>query len=136
MKQTEISIPTGGFCHIVDITEYAMAFVRQADGDSGVLNIFVPGSTAALSTIEFESGAVEDLRQAIERLAPEGIGYDHDARWGDGNGFSHVRAALLGPSLSIPYQGTELLLGTWQQVILMDFDNGQRNRRVILTLTS
>lgn len=136
MKHTELIVRTEGFCQIIDITEHASAFVRQAESGDGLLNIFIPGSTAALTTIEFESGAIEDLRQAIERMAPEGIGYAHDARWGDGNGFAHVRAALLGPSLTIPFQGNTLLLGTWQQVVLIDFDNGQRNRRVVLTLIS
>ena len=88
---------------------------------------------AGLTTIEYESGAVDDLRKAVERMAPEGVGYAHDDRWGDGNGFSHVRAALLGPSLTVPFRENRLLLGTWQQIVLIDFDNGQRNRRVIMS---
>jgi secondary thiamine-phosphate synthase enzyme len=85
-----------------------------------------------VTTIEFESGAVRDLKNAIEKLAPQGIHYDHDARWGDGNGFAHVRAALLGPSLSVPIIRGELQLGTWQQIILIDFDNRARNRDIVV----
>jgi secondary thiamine-phosphate synthase enzyme len=133
MTSTEIIVPTTGYCHIVDITGEAAHFVEQVAPGQGLLNLFIPGSTAGLTTIEFESGAVEDLRQAVERMAPEGIGYAHDDRWGDGNGFSHVRAALLGPSLTVPFVQNRLLLGTWQQIVLVDFDNGQRNRRVIMT---
>lgn len=136
MVQTEISIATEGFCHIVDITAHADDVVAQVENNGeGLIHLFVPGSTAALTTIEYESGAVEDLRRAIERMAPESISYDHDARWGDGNGFSHVRAAILGPSLTIPFRENRLLLGTWQQIVLVDFDNGSRSRRVILTVT-
>jgi len=135
MNQTEITVRTEGFCHVEDITAEAGRFVSGSEECQGLLNLFVPGSTAGLTTIEFEPGAVEDLRQAMERMAPQGIHYNHDARWGDGNGFSHVRAALLGPSLTIPFRDNHLLLGTWQQVVLVDFDNGPRDRRVILTLS-
>jgi secondary thiamine-phosphate synthase enzyme len=92
--------------------------------------LFISGSTAGLTTIEFESGVVNDLRRAINRIAPENIPYEHDRRWGDGNGYSHVRAALLGPSLSIPLREGKVLLGTWQQIVLLDFDNRPRKRRV------
>lgn len=94
--------------------------------------MFVPGSTAGVTTIKFEPGALSDLRTALERTAPEGARYAHDSRWGDGNGFSHVRAALLGPSLSVPFTGKRLLLGTWQQIVLFDFDNRPRKRRVVV----
>ena len=97
--------------------------------------MFTPGSTAAITTIEFESGAVADLARAIDGIAPTGAHYDHDARWGDGNGYSHVRAALLGPSLTVPIADGELLLGTWQQIILCDFDNRPRTRRIIVQVT-
>jgi secondary thiamine-phosphate synthase enzyme len=97
--------------------------------------IFVPGSTAALTTIEHESGVIEDLKEAIERLAPENLHYRHDTRWGDGNGHAHVRAALLGPSLTIPIIEGKLVLGTWQQVILCDFDNRPRKRQVVVQVS-
>ena len=92
--------------------------------------VFTPGSTAGLTTIEYETGAISDLKDAIARIAPEGMAYAHDARWGDGNGFSHVRAALLGPSLALPLREGALVTGTWQQIVLIDFDNRPRSRRV------
>ncbi len=94
--------------------------------------LFIDGSTAALTTIEYESGVVNDLKRAIDRLAPRDIAYEHDRRWGDGNGYSHVRAALLGPSLSIPLANGDMLLGTWQQIVLCDFDNRPRQREIIV----
>ena len=99
------------------------------------VNLFVPGSTAGLTTIEFEPGCVADLKAAFERVAPRGAEYDHNARWGDGNGFAHVRAALLGPSLTVPVGNGAPLLGTWQQVVLVDFDNRGRDRKVVVTVT-
>ena len=94
----------------------------------------MPGSTAAVTTIEYENGVVWDLKEAIERLAPKGIPYRHDARWGDGNGYAHVRAALLGPSLTVPLIKSRLLLGTWQQIVLVDFDNEKRDRMVLVNI--
>jgi secondary thiamine-phosphate synthase enzyme len=129
-----ISVATQGFCDIHDITSEVRNQVERSGVADGIVTVFVPGSTAGITTIEFESGAVEDLRTAIERLAPEGIQYRHDARWGDGNGFAHVRAALLGPSLTVPVAGGELALGTWQQIVLVDFDNRPRNRHVVIHL--
>ncbi len=117
---------------IVDLTDA----VQRAVADSGVVNgfavVFVPGSTAAVTTIEYEAGVVDDLRKAIERMAPRDIPYAHDARWGDGNGYAHVRAALLGPSLYVPVVDGRLALGTWQQIVLCDFDNRPRHRKVIV----
>ena len=123
---------TRGFTDIHHLTPRVRSFVGEAKVGDGVITVFVPGSTAGVTTIEFESGALNDLKKAIERLAPEGIHYDHDARWGDGNGFAHVRAALLGPSLNIPLVKGELQLGTWQQIVLIDFDNRSREREVIV----
>jgi secondary thiamine-phosphate synthase enzyme len=127
-----IQVSTQGYCDVVDITgkvESALAANRLTDG---TITIFVPGSTAGLTTIEYESGCVQDLKQAFERIAPMGAHYEHNARWGDGNGFAHVRAALLGASLHIPFAGKRLLTGTWQQIVLVDFDNRSRRREVIL----
>lgn len=115
---------------ILDLTEAVAAQVQHTGVAEGVLTLFIAGSTAALSTIEFESGVVNDLRAAIERLFPKDIPYEHDRRWGDGNGYAHVRAAFLKPSLSIPLIGGRLLLGTWQQIVLLDFDNRPRQRRI------
>jgi len=126
-----IHIQTQGFSDMHDLTPMAESFLETSSVTNGIFCAFVPGATAALTTIEYEEGALRDLRGAIERLAPQNIRYEHDSRWGDGNGFSHVRAALLGPSLAVPVAGGKLRLGTWQQIILVDFDNRPRNREVI-----
>jgi len=98
----------------------------------GLVLVFTPGSTAGVTMIEFESGAVSDLRNAIDRMAPTGEHYAHDARWGDGNGYSHVRSALLGPSLCLPVSNGQPVHGTWQQVVLCDFDNRPRTRKIVV----
>ena len=121
---------THGFCDIRDITLSIQECLSSSTLTDGIVAIFVPGSTAGITTIEFESGAISDLKAAIERIAPQNIQYKHDARWGDGNGFAHVRAALLGPSLAVPFAKGKLQLGTWQQIILIDFDNRPRTRDV------
>jgi secondary thiamine-phosphate synthase enzyme len=123
-------VGTKGLNDVHDLTPTVVDYLSKSTLRDGIATIFVPGSTAGVTTIEFESGAINDLRKAIDRLAPRDLHYDHDARWGDGNGFAHVRAALLGPSLSVPFSGGELLLGTWQQIILIDFDNRPRTREV------
>ena len=115
---------------ILDITTQVERAVSKSGVSSGIVLVFTPGSTAGLTTIEYEPGAISDLKDAIARIAPEGMAYAHDARWGDGNGFSHVRAALLGPSLALPLREGALVTGTWQQIVLVDFDNRPRSRRV------
>jgi secondary thiamine-phosphate synthase enzyme len=117
---------------IVDITGLVDQHLARSQIKRGAMILFVPGSTGALTTIEYESGVVQDLADAIERLAPRDIPYAHDQRWGDGNGHSHVRAALLGPSLHIPVVDGRLSLGTWQQVVFINFDNKARRRRLII----
>ncbi|RTZ92450.1 MAG: YjbQ family protein [Deltaproteobacteria bacterium] len=119
---------------VFDLTSDVRAFVRTSGISEGQLIVFIPGSTAAVTTIEYETGVVEDLIQAIERLIPSDISYRHNLRWGDGNGYSHVRAAFLKPSLSVPVWGGEVILGTWQQIVLIDFDNKPRQRQVVLHL--
>jgi len=123
---------TTGRTDLVDLTADVVSFVGESGVKDGLVVVFVPGSTASVTTIEFESGALGDLKRAIERIAPEGIHYDHDARWGDGNGYAHVRSALLGPSVAIPVRDGRPALGTWQQVVLCDFDNRPRTREVLL----
>jgi secondary thiamine-phosphate synthase enzyme len=135
IKSYSVSVPTTAKTDLIDITREVSQRIRESGIAEGSVLVFVPGSTAALTTIEYESGVVEDLREAIERLAPEGVRYRHDARWGDGNGYSHVRAALLGPSLTIPVIEGRPVLGTWQQVILCDFDNRPRKRQVVVQVT-
>lgn len=127
-------VNAGGFGDVIDITGEVARCVEQSDVNDGIATVFVPGSTAGITTIEFESGVVNDLKQAIARQAPENIHYDHDARWGDGNGFSHVRAALMGASFTVPFSGKELLLGTWQQIVLCDFDNRSRSREILVQI--
>lgn len=124
------SVSTRGDADVVDITGRVAELVSSAPFEDGTATVFVAGSTAGITTIEFESGAVSDLKAAFERIAPERIEYAHNARWGDGNGHSHVRAALLGASFSVPFSGSRLLLGTWQQIVLVDFDNRPRTREV------
>jgi len=125
-------ISAAGFADIKDVTAQVAGVVSDSRLSEGVATVFVAGSTAGLTTIEYEPGAVLDLKAAIERMAPEDVHYNHDARWGDGNGFSHVRAALIGPSLAVPFQNSELSLGTWQQIVFCDFDNKSRSRNVIV----
>jgi secondary thiamine-phosphate synthase enzyme len=127
-----VEIDTNSGIDIVDITALVAEHLAQNGIVRGAVLLFVPGSTGALTTIEYESGVIQDLADAIERLVPRDIPYAHDQRWGDGNGFSHVRAALLGPSLNIPVLQGRLGLGTWQQIVLINFDNRARRRRLII----
>ncbi len=129
-----LHIPTRGMTDVVNLTDRVADLVRQSALHNGIATVFVPGSTAGVTTIEFEPGVLGDLKDAFERLIPQNIHYSHDARWGDGNGFSHVRASLLGPSLTVPFSEGELLLGTWQQLVIVDFDNRSRNREVIVQI--
>lgn len=132
VKNSTIHVRTSGDTDILDLTPEVEEKLQQSGVYEGVVYLFVPGSTGALTTIEYESGVVNDLKKAIQRMAPQDIPYEHDRRWGDGNGYSHVRAALLGPSLSIPVISGRMTLGTWQQIVLMDFDNRPRDRRIIM----
>lgn len=128
------SVKTDGHGAMLDITAHVSEELARSHFSSGIATVFVPGSTAGVTTIEYESGAVSDLQDAFDRLIPTGIQYAHDARWGDGNGFSHVRAAFLGASLTVPFAEGKLLLGTWQQIILADFDNRPRTRNIVVQL--
>ena len=119
---------------IVDITPQVNQQLVEADVNSGIVTLFMSGSTAGISTIEFESGLLSDFQRMWERNVPQNIPYDHDRRWGDGNGYSHVRASLLGASLVIPFNSKKLILGTWQQIVVVDFDNRPRSRQVILQI--
>jgi secondary thiamine-phosphate synthase enzyme len=129
-----LRLETNGKTDLIDITGEVARGVGDSGLTAGTVTVFIPGSTAGVTTIEYESGAIRDFREAIERIAPKDIGYHHDARWGDGNGYSHVRAALQGASLTIPFAESRLLLGTWQQIIVVDFDNRPRSREIILQI--
>ena len=134
IRTEKITETTAGFCDIIDITSKVRASLARAKLHNGLMALFVAGSTAALTTLEYEPGLVQDLKEFVERLIPSNRRYRHDDRWGDDNGFSHLRAALLGPSLSIPVADGQPLLGTWQQVILVDFDNRPRTREIVVQL--
>ena len=132
----ELRFSTQGFNEIRDITPEVQKAVGKAGVRDGVAHLFVSGSTAALTTIEYEPGALKDLQRALEQIAPMDAQYAHNEAWGDGNGYAHLRAALLKPSLCVPIQEGRLSLGTWQQIVLIDFDNRPRQRTVLLTLTA
>ena len=119
---------------IHDVTGQVAQAVADSGISQGVAVVFTPGSTAAVTAIEYESGVLQDLRDALQKLAPTNGECAHNARWGDGNGYSHVRSALVGPSMSIPIHDGRLTLGTWQQIVVCDFDNRPRQRRVIVQL--
>lgn len=117
-----------------DITTLVQQRLAESELQSGTLTVFTPSSTSALTTIEFESGALADLQRLFNELADPHQHYEHNARWGDGNGHSHVRAALLGPSLAIPFIARKLTLGSWQQIVFIDFDNRPRQRELIVQI--
>jgi len=127
----KLTINTNGNGDTLDVTPGVERAVRESKLSSGVVTLFVIGSTAALTTIEFEEGAVADLARVFEQITPRHAEYEHHLRWGDDNGHSHVRAALLGPALSVPFVGGQLMLGTWQQIILIDFDTRPRQREIV-----
>lgn len=131
---SEVQISTQGWNDVHDVTEQVISALHSAGIQNGIATVFIPGSTAGITTIEFEDGVVEDLKSAISRLVPEKIHYNHDARWGDGNGFAHVRASLIGPSISVPVVKGTLQLGTWQQVVVIDFDNRPRKRKICISI--
>ena len=129
-----IELQTRGHTDMLDITERVAATVQASGVKSGIVTIFCPSSTSALTTIEYESGALSDLARLFDEVAAVGRDYKHNLRWGDGNGHSHVRAALLGPSLTVPFVDGQLQLGTWQQITYCDFDNRARSRRLVVQI--
>jgi len=131
----ETSIETKGLTDVHDITPFVAGFVKKLSFSEGSVLIFVPGSTAGVTTIEFESGVIDDLKDAFERMIPQTIEYKHNRRWGDGNGFSHVRAAICNASLTVPFINGKLAVGTWQQIVLIDFDNRKRRRKILFQAT-
>ena len=129
-----LSVRTRREGEIVDITDRVQDVLGKAKPTDGVAFLFVPGSTGALTTIEYEPGLISDFPVALERLAPKDLPYEHEKRWYDGNGHSHVRASLLGPDLSVPFQKRKLLLGTWQQIVFVELDVRPRDRTIIVQL--
>ncbi|MBZ9569719.1 secondary thiamine-phosphate synthase enzyme YjbQ [Patescibacteria group bacterium] len=126
------SISTKGFTDIIDITDQISEILKKSKVKDGVCLIFCPGSTCGLTTIEYESGLIKDLKRALEIVAPMSDNYEHCKRWGDCNGFSHIRSALLKPFLAVPIEDGKLVLGTWQNLVFLDFDNRPRNREIIV----
>ena len=119
---------------VIDITGKVAAIVRESSLESGIVVAFVSGSTGAVTTIEHEPGLVEDIKAAMDRLIPERIEYGHDRMWMDGNGHSHIRASLIGPSLTVPFSNGQLMLGTWQQIVFLELDNRPRKRHIIVQI--
>lgn len=132
--QTTFRVPTRGLCDVIDITDQVESAVAQSGVNIGVVNVGGLGSTLGLTTIEFESGAVLDLKKALSQIAPMNDDYAHNARWGDHNGYAHLRSALMGTSKSYPIKSGRLHLGTWQQIVLCDFDERPRERELTVTV--
>ncbi len=129
-----IRLSTKGNCDMIDITADIAREISNSGINNGIATIFISGSTAGVTTIEYENGLVSDFQQMWDRNVPLNISYEHDRRWGDGNGYSHVRASLQGPSLVVPFANKKMLLGTWQQIVVVDFDNRPRAREIALQL--
>jgi secondary thiamine-phosphate synthase enzyme len=132
--QRSFSIRTRGHCDVLDITDKVQLIVSESEARNGIVNISSRGSTAAITTLEFESGCVADLQRALEKIAPSNRDYAHNARWGDENGYSHLRSALVGTARSFPLAGGTLRIGEWQQIVLCDFDDRPRDREVTVTV--
>ena len=130
----EITLQSRGNCDIIDITPEVARHVEKSGTDNGIVTLFVVGSTAGLTTIEYEPNLVSDFKDMWDRVIPQGIPYEHDKTWGDGNGHSHVRASMLGASLTVPFMKKRLALGTWQQIIFVDFDNRPRARKIAIQI--
>ncbi len=129
-----IEISTQGFNDIVDVTPQVEDALKESAIQNGQVTVFVSGSTAGVTTIEYEPGLLKDIPDVLEKVAPMNMPYHHDATWGDGNGFSHVRAAIIGASFTAPVEAGRMLLGTWQQIVVMDFDNRPRKRRIVVQI--
>jgi secondary thiamine-phosphate synthase enzyme len=131
----EMTFSTKGFSDVINITEEVQALIRETGLKHGLAAVFAVGSTASISTIEFEPALVQDLKDTLERFLPRHMHSRHSQTWGDDNGFSHLRATLMGPGITVPFHDGRLVLGTWQQIILIDHDNRPRSRRVYVQLT-
>lgn len=128
----QLSVRTKGYTDIINITPGVKKFVEDNNLVEGQVLVFINGSTAAISTIEYEPGLLQDIPETLDKIAPMNTRYHHDDTWHDGNGYAHVRSTLMGSSFTVPVVEGKLILGTWQQIILLDFDNGPRNRNITL----
>lgn len=134
VKTTRLSLKTRGEVDMIDITDQVQREVEKTKLQNGIATVFVSGSTGAVTTIEYEPGLLRDFPTALERIAPQDEEYEHEKRWHDGNGHSHVRASLLGPSITVPFNNGRLLLGTWQQLVFVELDVRARSRELVLTM--
>ena len=134
IKTASIEVRTQGNAQVIDITPRVTEAVRTSGLTDGTVTIFCPSATSAVTTIEYENGAVADFQRLFDEIIPQQRDYLHNLRWGDGNGHSHVRAALLGPSLTIPFVNQQLTLGTWQQIVYVDFDTRTRQRSLVVQI--
>ncbi|MEA2030951.1 MAG: secondary thiamine-phosphate synthase enzyme YjbQ [candidate division Zixibacteria bacterium] len=134
VETKEIQLDARGYCDIIDITGELQKAVQDSGMSAGTITAFCPGSTGGITTIEYEPGLLKDLPEFFEKLLPSSRSYHHDETWHDGNGFSHLRSALIGPDITVPFVGGKLTLGTWQQVIFLNFDNKDRRRNLILQI--
>jgi len=130
----DITLQSRANCDIIDITSQVAAVVEKSGVSSGTATVFVAGSTAGVTTIEYEPNLLSDFKNMWDRVIPRNVPYEHDKTWGDGNGHSHVRASTLGPSLTVPFVSSRLTLGTWQQIVLVDFDNRPRSRKIVVQI--
>lgn len=134
IKTTKIQKDTKGFSDVIDITKDVELFIDKCKVTNGIATIFIPGSTGAVTTIEYEPGLKKDIPEFVEKILPKGTYYHHNETWHDGNGFSHMRAALYGPSLTVPFENGRLTLGTWQQIVILDFDARPRKRKAVIQI--
>jgi secondary thiamine-phosphate synthase enzyme len=134
VETKEIALQSRGNCDIIDITSEVARHVEKSGTDDGIVTLFIVGSTAGITTIEYEPNLLSDFKEIWERLMPQNIPYQHNKTWGDGNGHSHVRASTLGASLVVPFVNKRLTLGTWQQIIVVDFDNRPRARKIVIQI--
>ena len=129
-----LKLQTKGLDHMIDITGKVSEAVEKSKIKSGIVTVFIVGSTGSVSTIEYEPGLIKDIKDAGERIAPSNVEYAHDATWGDANGYSHLRSTVIGTSLTVPFVDGQMTLGTWQQIVVIDHDNRARSREVVLQI--
>jgi secondary thiamine-phosphate synthase enzyme len=134
VQSRRLRIKTEGNCDIIDITGQVAKQIDDSDINSGIVTVFAVGSTAGVCTIEYESGLLSDFKAMWDRVIPVGLGYQHDRAWGEGNGHSHLRASVVSPSLTVPFNDKRMALGTWQQIVYVDFDNRPRSREIVLQI--
>ena len=129
-----ITLKSDGHCHIIDITDSVAGSIQDSQKLNGLVTVFVPGATGAITTIEYEPGLLRDFEEFLEKIIPQGKNYYHNMAWHDGNGHSHIRASLIGPSLTIPLVQGNMTLGTWQNIVFIDFDNRPRSRKLVIQI--